>query len=128
MRFSFLIFLVFLTACSVSTPEPTRDSTPPPLTLTPTSFAALEGWQEDDLSEIAPALVKSCGRILKRAADKPMGSLKQAGTAGDWQPLCREFMAIDDRQLRTFFEARFTPYRLAAGANTSPCINVPMIW
>lgn len=111
-----LVLSVFsLTACEKSAPTPEEK---PPLTLSPASFKDLPGWQDDDLTAILPAWTRSCKRILRRSADRSLGPLEAAGTAGTWHPICRDFLALNNPStatLRRFIESRLTPHQVAAG-------------
>src|SRR4051812_14194197 len=50
-------------------PEPVPPVKPEPVPLmTPSSFAALPGWEQDDQRQAWPALLKSCA-VLARKAD-----------------------------------------------------------
>ncbi len=96
---------------------------PPPverLTLTAARLAELPGWAEDRVAEAMPALRRSCARLLRLPADRAMGPDGIAGTAADWQPPCRDLMALgeaDEARARRYLERWFTPFRLADGDN-----------
>lgn len=114
MRIIFLSFLLLLTACGGSSDEKDVDV---PLVLRPVSFSNLPGWGDDDLRTVLPALQLSCERVLKRNITQSFGSLEQAGTYGDWQPACRELLAVTDTtNLRSTIETYFQPYEARAGA------------
>ncbi len=91
---------------------------PPPverLTLTAVGLAELPGWAEDRVAEAMPALRRSCARLLRLPADRAMGI---AGTAADWQPPCRDLMALgeaDEAHARRFLERWFTPFLVTGG-------------
>jgi membrane-bound lytic murein transglycosylase A len=87
--------------------EPTPAPPPTPL-LTPTTFAALPGWQQDDLREAWPAFMTSCSVLGKRAT---------------WAEVCSLARTIDPADaaaVRSFFEEQFVPnqVRAADGADT----------
>ena len=76
--------------------------------MTPTSFAALPGWQQDDLRQAWPAFTASCG-VLKR---KP-----------EWQEACAasgSVPATDGAAIRNYFETWFVPNQIRSpdGADT----------
>jgi len=74
-------------------------ATPP---LTPTTFSALPGWQQDDVRQAWPAFAASCAVLIKK---------------GDWQAACAAARAVDGRNaraVRAFFEAWFVPNQLRA--------------
>jgi membrane-bound lytic murein transglycosylase A len=64
----------------------------------PASWAALPGWQEDQVSAAMAPLLRSCAALRSQPA---------------WQPACDAALAVDavdDNAVRRFFEAAFTPY------------------
>ena len=76
-------------------PEPPPAPTPP---LTPVSFAALPGWQQDDVRQAWPAFQQSCSVLAARAAE--------------WKTPCaaaRSVDAADAAAVRRFFETYFVP-------------------
>ncbi len=77
-----------------------RDAQAP--TFTPVSFAALPGWERDDVRAAWPAFMASCGVLVKRP---------------DWKESCtiaRQVNADSDRAIRQFFEAFFVPNQVVA--------------
>ena len=125
-----LALVAFLAACSTTPPpqpqppakpaEPVRmpppvgpvyvpEQPPAPVPLmTPTSFSALPGWEQDDLRQAWPALLQSCRGLASKA---------------DWKAVCaaaRALDASDGAAVRRFFEAWFVPnlVRAADGADT----------
>jgi membrane-bound lytic murein transglycosylase A len=104
---------VFVAACTTIPPE--RPATPPvvPATVPPvkpveapkelfraTTFAALPGWEKDNLREAWPAFLTSCEVLVK----KP-----------DWREPCQVAGGVDARSekaVRTFFESFFVPYQV----------------
>lgn len=83
--------------------------------LKPASYTDLPGWGDDNFKTLIPAFTKSCERILKADPAKSFGTLKEAGTYGDWRPACYEFIALDTddfERVQSFFETRFTPYQI----------------
>ncbi|HJV82428.1 murein transglycosylase A [Noviherbaspirillum sp.] len=107
------VVLVVLSACTtvqvtkppVATPKPVEG---PKEMLRPTSFAALPGWDRDDLREAIPAFLSSCEVLIK----KP-----------NWKEPCaiaRDVDANSEKAARTFFEAFFIPYQVinADGTDT----------
>jgi membrane-bound lytic murein transglycosylase A len=99
-------------ACTTITPEPAPPvqipvpSTPvPPVSkpaelLQPSTYAALPGWDKDDLREAWPAFMASCDALIKKA---------------DWQEPCtvaHQVDAADAKAIRAFFEAFLVPYQV----------------
>lgn len=117
-----LVFCLFILASCGGVPKDTSEK--PPLILKAESFANLPGWRTDNLQTFSLAFEKSCARILKAPQDKSFGALADAGTYGDWQAPCAEFLTLNDANndtnidaLYTFFETRFTPHSVGAGKN-----------
>ncbi|NVK18713.1 MAG: murein transglycosylase A [Methylocystaceae bacterium] len=92
-------------------PSETADKTQQ--TFVPVSFAALPGWEEDQVSYALPALRKSCEKFALKPDDKLIGPNGIGGAAGDWKPICTEAYSLpngDDDKARAFFESFFQPY------------------
>ncbi len=98
----------------VPTPVPPTPVVPPPPVkpepvplMTPTTFAALPGWGQDDQRQAWPALLRSCAALTR----KPV-----------WLPACAAARGVDASSLanvRTYFETWFVPnlMRAADGAD-----------
>jgi membrane-bound lytic murein transglycosylase A len=91
----------------IPVPLPELPPAPAPV-LTPSTFAALPGWQQDDLRQAWPAFMASCGVLVRKE---------------EWKPACtaaRAVAANDAGAVRGFFEAWFVPnqVRAADGADT----------
>lgn len=74
----------------------------------PATFAALPGWNQDDLREAWPAFMNSCSVLIKKS---------------EWREPCmvaRDVDAASEKAIRTFFEAFFIPHRVinSDGTNT----------
>jgi membrane-bound lytic murein transglycosylase A len=88
--------------------QATTPAPPPAPLFTPTSFAALPNWANDDLRQAWPAFISSCNILVKQAT---------------WSAACTAAKQIDasnDSAIRQYFEANFTPnlVRAADGADT----------
>ena len=83
-----------------ATPVPAPASTK--LQLVPSSFAALPGWDRDDVRAAWPAFMSSCTVLIKQAIWKESCSI------------ARTVNANDDRAIRTFFEAFMVPNQVVA--------------
>ncbi|MGB9110891.1 MAG: MltA domain-containing protein, partial [Telluria sp.] len=119
-----------LAACSVTPPQPSVQPKPqpspqpvPPIKMpppvapvpsapaplfTPVAYAALPGWQQDDVRQAWPAFIGSCRAL----AAKP-----------DWKTPCaaaRTVDAADGAAVRQYFETYFVPnmVRASDGADT----------
>jgi membrane-bound lytic murein transglycosylase A len=109
----FAVAALALAACE-------REEEPPGIampTLTRSDVAGLPGWSGDDLAQALPAWRRSCGRLLEKPAAAPVGPTVIAGSAGDWQPLCRELLSLPaaDAAVRRFVIDNFTAWRVADG-------------
>ena len=93
----------------VTTPPPVPALKPEPAPLfTPSTFAALPGWQQDDVRQAWPAFLASCSALGRKA---------------EWSTVCtlaRSVKAGDGAAIRSFFEANFIPNQVRApdGADT----------
>ena len=113
--FAFLAALAFA-ACEE------RRSAPAGLVLTKVGFADLADWGMDRPAEAVPALRRSCERLARQPADRPVGPGGIAGTAADWAAPCRQAMALpegDDKAFLAFLETAFVPFRVADGDKES---------
>ncbi len=91
----------------IPTPLPSVPPTDTPV-LTPSTFAALPGWQDDDVRQAWSAFQASCGALARKE---------------EWKAACaasRTVPASDAAAVRTYFEAWFVPnqVRAADGADT----------
>lgn len=90
---------------------------PPPedgFYLRAASFDALPGWAADEHAAALAAFGVSCTRIEKRPAEAPFfAQIDYAGTAADWQAVCKTMPAAPE-DARAFFESQFTPYEIWA--------------
>ncbi|CAN7584912.1 murein transglycosylase A [Massilia sp. LjRoot122] len=87
--------------------QPAQPPAPVPL-MTPTSFSAIPGWEQDDLGQAWPAFLQSCRGLASKA---------------DWKAVCAAARALDANDaatVRRFFETWFVPnlVRAADGADT----------
>jgi membrane-bound lytic murein transglycosylase A len=112
---------LLLTACA---------QTPPPrLDLTPVAFAALPGWQADNIAAALSALLRSCA-IWDRAAAQPdtdrIGGAAAFGTRGDWRPVCaaaRHLPDATDATARNFFQTYFMPLAVSDRGKTDALVT-----
>ena len=98
-----------LAACAPEKPEPPAAG----VLLEQRDVAALPGWQDDALAEALPPFLKSCGRLTRQPAERPVGPGGIAGTVADWQAPCAaasDLAAGDADAARTFFSQWFVPY------------------
>jgi membrane-bound lytic murein transglycosylase A len=81
---------------------PAQPAPPAKLQMVPATFAALPGWDKDDLRAAWPAFTTSCSVLIKQAT---------------WKEPCtiaRTVNGSDERAIRTFFEAFFEPNQVVA--------------
>jgi membrane-bound lytic murein transglycosylase A len=101
---SAFLLLVLLAAC---TRPPVADR----LTLEPTDFRALPGWEQDEQQAALDAFLRSCAILVGKPPETPLGI---AGTAADWRQPCAAAAAqgtVDKSAARGFFETWFAPYK-----------------
>lgn len=108
-----LAITLALAACSTApvrkpalASEPLPVPAKPAATLKPVSFADLPGWQEDDFRQAWPALLVSCGVLVK----KPL-----------WQEPCKIANSInpaDALALRSYFETYYVPHQVSNADST----------
>ncbi len=110
-KFFAAALLVLLSGCSMFQTKPeTPTGTTASYKLV--SYADLPNWQNDNLAELWPAWLKSCGAIAKKDATANLGPYARWGKAGQWQNECA--MAQTATDPRAFFEQRFTPVSVQA--------------
>ncbi|MDP6565048.1 MAG: MltA domain-containing protein [Alphaproteobacteria bacterium] len=89
-----------------------RPPPPPVVSYRAVDFSELTGWERDDLARALPPLLRSCRRLARWPAGRPLGGDGVAGTAGDWQAVCQAAGQLpngDAGAARGFFEGRFRP-------------------
>ena len=89
-------------------PAPAQPPLPAAPVMTPATFAALPGWETDDLRQAWPAFVASCKVLIRKI---------------EWGPACtasRTVGAGDGEAIRSYFESWFVPnqIRMPDGADT----------
>jgi membrane-bound lytic murein transglycosylase A len=105
-------------------PEPTRAVVrappPPPREAPPASpFDALPGWRDDAIAAVMPAWRRTCERLARAPAERPVGRERPYGTVADWRVACASMPAegSDDGTVRAYFERAFVPVALSDGGN-----------
>lgn len=94
-------------------PAPAPAPLPPPpakateLTITQTTFSAIDQWAQDDQSAALAAFRKSCAAVQKRT------DISGLTLSEDWVQPCTEAAFVQDA--RAFFETRFVPVRVGDG-------------
>ncbi|MGZ3238255.1 MAG: murein transglycosylase A [Burkholderiaceae bacterium] len=106
-RVSLLVSVVFGVVACTTTRPPVVVTPPivPPIikpveTFQSSTFAAMPGWENDDVREAWPAFLNSCNVLIKRQAWKEVCSL------------AHQVDATNTAVIRTYFETFFTPYQV----------------
>ncbi len=98
-------------------PEPEKKG----FTLLPSDFAALDGWNDDDLDSFLAAQKRSCEKVGGLADTKSVGTPVLAMTAADWRDACPAIMALDEQAgpaaVRALIESKFTPFSVSDGTD-----------
>ncbi len=114
------ILLTSLSICLMASCSQKKTEQPNQLTLKPTSFVNLPGWENDHQAAAFSALQNSCRTILATGETTPLGSEMIKISFQDWQPVCEsalQLQNLSDIQARRFFEKWFKPYAVYAGNN-----------
>lgn len=83
--------------------------------LEPDRFENLEGWADDPMLDVVPALRRSCEAFGAGDPSRPLGLAGRAGTYGDWRPVCAALATArlaSDTDVRLFAEEWFLPFKL----------------
>jgi len=100
---------MLVAACQVTPPVPASKPAPEPpprAVFTPVTFAAIPGWADDDIAATWPALQVGCRALVANPKSQPIWERPCAATA--------QIDGRDRRAVRQYFEAYFSPYRIAA--------------
>lgn len=87
------------------------------LDLSVTTFAEVEGWNEDAQDAALVAFSRSCEKILRRNARGDFGPDPQMGTVADWQAACSQlpnWETSTPEEARLYFEKWFSPFAMRA--------------
>jgi len=89
-----------------------RHPQPEVITLKPSSFDKLPGWQHTDVKKSLQAFQISCKTFLRQNPERSVGSTQIYMQVKDWQPACRAAVAMSDstdKQAKAFFQRWFKP-------------------
>ncbi|MEQ9489981.1 MAG: murein transglycosylase A [Alphaproteobacteria bacterium] len=94
----------------------------PAFVLTTADYAALDGWQADDLDRFLEAQKRSCEKIATLPAERSLGTPALAMTAADWVEACPAVLALDDAAspaaIRSLIEQNFKPFAVAGNGKS----------
>ena len=108
--------IISLFACSHEEEKPYAQA---PLKLSKVSFSALDGWNNDDFSQIIPVFAKNCAKIMQNNRTYLSDSAVKVKTS-DYQKVCKNFSEKNistSEKMKKFLEAEFVPYAVFAGNN-----------
>ena len=80
------------------------------LSLSPVSYSAVSGWNQDNQTQALIALRKSCAVLLKRDPAATVAPTAIAGRVADWLPACNA--AMGPVNARMFFQNNFNAYEM----------------
>jgi membrane-bound lytic murein transglycosylase A len=90
------------------------------LTYTPVQYGHIQGFDRDTLSEVVPALKRSCTAMLQQPNKQypvPLAS-GLSGRLDDWTPFCNGVMRLlsnNPSEWRSLIETHLTPYHITLG-------------
>jgi len=125
-----MVLSIALAGC-VAAPGRAPSGAPPQaehvLTLVPTPFAQVPGWQDDNLAEALSTFLTNCRALGAMPAEEPLGGAGEAAARGGapalWRPVCEAAKTVpsgDDTAARAFFEAQFEADAVTdSGSNAS---------
>jgi membrane-bound lytic murein transglycosylase A len=105
-----LVSLLVLSACAATTSATKEEAAKKSLVMKPSSFAALNGWGNDDMQGFMQAYNTSCVRILKRSPNENFSANPVWGTYAPWQEACSKAASVnpnDPTAVRSFIENNF---------------------
>jgi len=100
-----------VTACAPAPPP--AEPEPDRISLSPADWGDLPGWADDPVALVLPTLSRSCARIARVPADRPVGPDGAYGRAADWQAACAALAAVppgDGDALRAALTTAFRPW------------------
>ncbi len=113
--FYLYLFLFFITPTTVAAATPR-------LILTPTQFANLPDWSQDNHAQALIAFHHSCTEILTRpTAQTAFANFPEASDVKTWQRICKAAQQLtkpSQTQAQQFFEHWFTPYHITDQTNS----------
>ncbi len=83
------------------------------------SYSDLPGWSSARVYEAAPALLKSCEKILSFADNKRLPGAGIGGSARDWKPACEALGAAQTAEaLEGAIQENFLPLKVSIGGKS----------
>ncbi|MBA3537776.1 MAG: murein transglycosylase A [Tatlockia sp.] len=116
--YTFILFALLVLALfswwyrSLPKIEPKPQPQPPSVSMQQKTFAELPGWESAKVKKSLAAFQISCKTFLRQDPEQAVGSEYIDLKAKDWQPACREALAINpvsEKLARKFFQHWFTP-------------------
>ncbi len=111
-----LLLLLFLISCAPAQKSEKFGG----LVLEKKSFADLEGFENDDFSQISGTFSLSCEAVEKKSAVLQNAQIKIEPKA--YFNACKKFQKLDKKdnaQIKDFFETNFTPYLVTYNGSSS---------
>lgn len=116
-----LLITVTLFACQSFNPplnEPTS-STVQSMAISPSHFDRLPHWAQGNHLHAWQAFMKSCPKIMKQSAQRPLLLSGSTQVFGDLQKVCQANVNVaTHEQAKAFFETYFTVYAVSNNGNT----------
>ena len=119
--------IISLFACSHEEEKPYAQA---PLKLSKVSFSALDGWNNDDFSQIIPVFAKNCAKIMQNNRTYLSDSAVKVKTS-DYQKVCKNFSEKNistSEKMKKFLEAEFVPYRKRAEIENNGVDAPVLMW
>jgi len=85
---------------------------PDVMTIKPSSFKQLPGWDQADIQTSFTTFQVSCKAFLRQDPERPVGSAEIPMRAKDWQPAClaaAKIKPVNEANARKFFKRWFQP-------------------
>ena len=116
MKYLLILIILIITSCAKKTDFISELED---VSFKPVSFLELDGWFEDNCSEIYPAFMNSCEIIFKKAPDSKLDNSLIEQKTSDWHKICNEIKALgaDDFNIRRYLEENMKPYAVINNNN-----------
>ena len=98
---------LFLVSCGEKEQEEKNASSG--LELVKADFSDLKGWKNDRLSDIVPAIEKSCSKIITQKSEF-LGSAEIKIPTKSYTDICLKLLKNPKTDIKKFIKSNFTPY------------------